>query len=292
MAGPQVGAKIAYAKRQGLDILVALDTSLSMQAEDVSPSRFAKGRHEIGTLLDRLNGDRVGLIAFAGSSFVQCPPTTDYQAAKMFLDILNVQTIPQQGSLLGGAVRTAVETFERQRDKDLDRPPVQVLLLVTDGEAHDPSLDDAVREATEAGIRVFAIGVGQVEPGSPIPLYDRYGQRVGYKKDRQGATVITRLEEHPLQLLAASTQGQYFRASSSEKEVDDFYEAISDLERRELEEREYTAYEDRSFFFLLLAALCITGEWMMTDRRSSGETNARAHLVIWLRRWLPQRGGR
>ncbi len=266
MSGPQVGTKIAYAKREGLDILIALDTSLSMQAEDVAPNRFAKAKHEIGTLLNQLDGDRVGLIAFAGSSFVQCPLTTDYSALNMFLDILSVQSIPQQGSILTDAIRTAIDTFKRQQDKK-EKPPVQILLLVTDGETHDPNLDEVLQEAMEAGIRIFAIGLGQVQPGSPIPLYDRRGQRVGYKKDRQGGTVITRLEETTLQRLTLATQGRYYRATPSEDEVSDFYDAISELERRQLEERQYTAYENRGFFFLLLAGLCLVGEWMLTDRR-------------------------
>jgi len=165
LARPQIGTKLQEVKREGVDIIIALDVSQSMLAEDVKPNRLEKARHEISGFIDRLEGDRVGLIAFAGEAFVQCPLTLDYGAAKIFLDILDTNLIPEPGTAIGEAIFKAIGTFEQRERKH------KVLVLITDGEDHDSEPLKAAEEARREGIVIYTVGIGSGK-GVPIPLYD------------------------------------------------------------------------------------------------------------------------
>ncbi len=253
LARPQFGVQMAPAKRRGLDIIIALDTSLSMQAEDIKPNRFEKAKHEIKTLIDKLENDRVGIIAFAGTSFVQCPLTTDYGAVRMLMDILATDIIPHPGTAIGDAIRRAIKTFRNKEYK------YKVLILVTDGEEHDSDSISAARIAAQAGIKIYALGVGIPRQGTPIPLYDN-GRLIGYKSDAAGEPVLTKLNETILRRIAGLTGGQYYLASVKEQEIDKLYKNISSLERRELEQRQFTQYAEGFQFFVVIALILLVAE--------------------------------
>ena len=266
LARPQVGTKLTLMKREGVDIVIAMDVSLSMLAEDIKPNRLEKAKQEVNGLISRMRGDRVGLVAFAGVPFIQCPLTLDYSAAKMFLDIIDVNLIPQPGTAVGDAIRTSVQAFNQKERK------YKVLILLTDGEDHDSDPLGAAEEASKEGIRIYTIGIGSVQ-GEPIPLKDNQGQVTGFKKDKEASVVVTKLDEVTLQKIALTTGGKYYHATSGEMELDKIYDEISKMEKKELEGKLLTQYEDRYQYFLLLSVLFLTIEFLLSERRSRRAVN-------------------
>ncbi|MFQ6031575.1 MAG: VWA domain-containing protein [Candidatus Zixiibacteriota bacterium] len=246
LARPQLGTKLTLMKREGVDIVIAIDVSLSMLAEDIKPNRLEKAKQEVNGLIGRMRGDRVGLVAFAGVSFIQCPLTLDYSAAKMFLDIIN---------------RTSVKAFNQKERK------YKVLILLTDGEDHDSDPLGAAAEASKEGIKIYTIGIGSVQ-GEPIPIKDNRGQPTGFKKDQEGSVVVSRLDEVTLQKIALTTGGKYYHATSGEMELDKIYDEISKMEKKELEGKLLTQYEDRYQYFLLISIILLTIEFLLSERRS------------------------
>lgn len=266
LARPQLGTKLTLMKREGVDIVIAIDVSLSMMAEDIKPNRLEKAKQEVNGLISRMKGDRVGLVAFAGVSFIQCPLTLDYSAAKMFLDIIDVNLIPQPGTAIGEAIRTSIKAFNQKERK------YKVLILLTDGEDHDSDPLGAAEEASKEGIRIYTIGIGSVV-GEPIPFKDKQGQVSGFKKDQEGSVVVSRLDESTLQKIALTTGGKYYHATSGEMELDKIYDDISKMEKKELEGRLMTQYEDRYQYFLLISAVFLTIEFLLSERRSKKAVN-------------------
>lgn len=260
LARPQFGERLQIMKRRGLDIMIALDTSLSMLAEDIKPNRLERAKHEIAGLIDRLRGDRVGLLAFAGESFVQCPLTTDYGAAKMFLEAMDTEIIPEPGTAIGDAIEKALGGFVKQERK------YKILILLTDGEDHLSDPIGAAKKAAEEGVRIYTVGLG-TRRGEPIPLRDPTGKVEEYKRDRKGEVVMTRLDEVTLQKVALLTDGKYYRSTMGEAELDKIYEDISQLEKKEFEAKEFTQYEDRYQYFLIFAIVLLSMEAVLTDRR-------------------------
>ncbi len=260
LARPQLGTRLTLMKREGVDVVIALDCSLSMLAEDFKPSRLEKAKQEVNGLISRMKGDRVGLVAFAGVAFIQCPLTLDYSAAQMFLDIMDHNLIPQPGTAVGDAIRTSVKAFNQKERK------YKVLVLMTDGEDHDSDPLGAAEEAAAEGIRIYTIGIGSVQ-GEPIPLKDSRGLVEGYKKDRGGSVVVSRLDETTLQKIALTTGGKYYHATSGEMELDKIYDEISKMEKKELEGKLMTQYEDRYQFFLFLAVVLLVAEFLLSERR-------------------------
>lgn len=260
LARPQVGSKMEEVKREGVDILIALDVSASMNAQDIQPSRLDKARHEVGTLIDKLQGDRVGLIAFAGKAFVQCPLTLDYGAAKMFLDYLEPGMIPEPGTNLGAAIELAMKSFSATERK------YKVLVLITDGEGHDEDPLKIAEAAEREGVVIYTVGIGSPK-GVPIPVYDERGVQTGFKKDQRGEVVVTKLDEVTLEKIALQTGGKYYRASSSESELDRIYDMITGMEKKELASLKYSQYEDRFQYPLALAFLLLSFELLLPERR-------------------------
>jgi len=261
LARPQLGTKLTLMKREGVDIVIALDCSLSMMAEDFLPSRLEKAKQEVNGLISRMRGDRVGFVAFAGVAFIQCPLTLDYSAADMFLDIMDVNLIPQPGTAIGDAIRTSIGAFNQKERK------YKVLILLTDGEDHGSDPLGAAEEAAAEGIRIYTIGIGSVQ-GEPIPVKNKKGEVAGYKKDKEGNVVVSRLDETTLQKIALTTGGKYYHATSGEMELDRIYNEISKMEKKELEGKLMTQYEDRYQVFLLLSILCLTLEFLLSERRN------------------------
>ncbi len=257
LAGPRVGSREITVKRKGIDLIFCIDTSTSMMAEDIRPSRLAKARRQVSAFLERLEGDRVGLVVFAGSAFLQCPLTVDYGAARMFLDVVDTNSVSTPGTNLGAAVRRALQAFPEGDDK------YKAIVLVTDGEDHGGEGLRAAEEAARRGIRIYTIGVGS-DNGEPIPLPEELGG--GYKKDRQGNIVMTSLDAESLERIALETGAEFHRATTGELELDRIYESLSRLEEREVSSRSFTAWEERFQWPLGLGLLLLLLDFLLPER--------------------------
>ncbi len=251
LVGPRYGTRLREVNREGIDLMIALDVSLSMQAEDVAPSRLARAKNEIRKLLGSLRGDRVGLVLFAGDAFVQCPLTTDYSAIRLFLDVADPSQIPTPGTDFGAALNRAVQALQGAAEQE-DTPRSRAVLIVSDGENHIEESEDVLRQAREAGVVLLAAGVGETE-GAPIPIYNG-SRRVGYKEDRSGQTVLTRLEEDALRELVGSDN--YFRVGRTTSTLGRVADRIESLERGTLGVEQFEAYEEQ-YQWPLAAALVL-----------------------------------
>jgi Ca-activated chloride channel family protein len=260
LANPQIGTKLEEVKREGVDIMIAIDVSKSMLAEDITPNRLEKAKHAVSKFLDLLQGDRVGLVAFAGIAHVQCPLTLDYSAAKLFLSIIDPDLIPQPGTAIGQAIKTSAAAFNVQERKH------KVLVLITDGEDHEGDPVEAAKEAEKQGVIIYTVGIGTPQ-GVPIPEYTASGAQAGFKKDRQGSVVTTKLDIYTLQKIAYETGGKYYLASSSESELDEIYNEISKLEKKELVSKQFSQYEDRFQIFLAIGLILLVAEILIPERR-------------------------
>ncbi|PYT33905.1 MAG: hypothetical protein DMF52_14495 [Acidobacteria bacterium] len=263
LARPQWGAKLETVTRRGVDVIVAVDTSLSMLAEDVKPNRMAQARAAVGSFMDLLRGDRVGLVAFAGTSYVACPLTLDYTAARMFVDVLDVDLIPVQGTAIADAIQTATAAFRPGERR------YKVLVLITDGEDHEGNVAAAAGAAAAEGITIYTVGVGS-PGGEPIPLRNARGDIIGYKEDREHRKVTSRLGETDLETVALATGGRYFRSTPEGLELHRVYEEISRMDQRTLSGRTMSAYEERYQFPLGTAILFLLVEAALGERRRAG----------------------
>ena len=260
LARPQWGFRWEEVRRKGLDLVVALDTSRSMMASDIKPTRLQQAKWGIRDLLRNLRGDRVGLVPFAGSSILQCPLTIDYAAFAMTLDDVYSGIIPRGGTAIEQALRTAVAAFPADRTAD------RVILLITDGEDHEGDPLALLPELKEKGIRVYTIGIGTLE-GEMVPAGDGQG---GYFKDRQGQIVKTALKEDVLQKLALGTGGTYVRSAPGDTGLERvFNESIANLKRSEQENRTAKIYEERFVWPIAAALLLLAWEALLPDRRKA-----------------------
>ncbi|GJQ61935.1 MAG: membrane protein [Melioribacteraceae bacterium] len=261
LANPQVGAKIEEVKQVGIDVFIILDVSLSMTAEDIKPSRLEKAKFEISKLINRLRGDRIGLIVFSGNAYVQFPLTTDYAAANLFLSAVDVSSVPQPGTAIGPALQLAMSSFPEESQAK------RAMVVITDGEDHEGDLNAVIQDANEKEIAIYAIGLGSPS-GVPIPLYSASGQQKGYKKDRQGNVVLTKLDETTLQELTRQGNGSYYRATNSSDELEKIYNDLSRIEETEYGATRVTEYEDRYYWFLIPAFLILLSETLISSRKS------------------------
>jgi Ca-activated chloride channel family protein len=248
LANPQVGTRLEEVKREGIDLFVAMDVSLSMKAEDIRPNRLEKAKRDVSDLLRKLQGDRVGLIVFAGDAFVQFPLTSDYSAADLFISAVDVDAVPTPGTRIASAIQLALKSFAT------DAPTQKAIIVVTDGENNEGDVNAAVEEANERGVKVYTVGMGTTE-GGPIPMYNAEGRRVDYKRDRNGSIVLTKLDETALEQVAAGAGGSYRRATSGGNEIDDLFEEISTLQKTEFGTKQVTGFETRYQYPLALALL-------------------------------------
>ncbi len=260
-ANPQVGTRVQEVKQTGIDVFIALDVSRSMLAQDIKPDRLDQAKFQISSLINKLRGDRIGLVIFAGDAFVQFPLTTDYSAANLFLSAVDVNSVPQQGTAIASAINLAVKSFDYKTSTQ------RVIVIITDGEDHEGDIMQAVAGAKEKGIKIYTIGLG-LTTGVPIPVYNDQGQQVDYKKDENGNIVLTRLDDETLKKIAASGDGKYFQASTYDDYLDRIYNDLSSLEKSEFGVRKVTDYEDRFYYFLAPAIILLLIEFFMTDRRS------------------------
>jgi Ca-activated chloride channel family protein len=257
---PQWGFKWQEIKRRGLDILVAVDVSKSMLAEDIKPNRLERTKLALADFIKHLKGDRIGLIAFSGSAFVQCPLTVDYSGFLLCAEALDINTIPKGGTSISSAIQQAIESYEGGLKK------YKVLIIITDGEDHQGDPVKLAELAQKQGIKIFCIGIGTNE-GELIPVTDEGGNKA-FLKDRSGAVVKSRLDEITLQKISLTTGGSYVRASAKEFGLGLIYkEKLSEMEKRELETKMAKQYEERFQIPLAIAFLLLTVEFLLSDRR-------------------------
>jgi Ca-activated chloride channel family protein len=262
LAQPQCGSKSELTKRQGIDVVVALDASKSMLARDVQPSRLERAKLELTTLLDELKGDRVGLVVFAGDAFIQSPLTSDYSAVKLFLRAVDPEQMPQGGTNVGAALRLSKEVLENADRGAKER----AVVLLSDGEDLFGEQDEAVRELKEAGVQVLTVGVGS-ESGEPIPLFNRRGEFVDYKKDVTGETVITRMDRTGLTAIAEATGGEFFHQPRGVA-MGQVVERIDRLQKSELESRVTVRYDERFQYYAVPGlVLLVMGMLLLPSRR-------------------------
>jgi Ca-activated chloride channel family protein len=260
LARPQFGAKLQKIKRQGIEIMIALDVSNSMLAEDIQPNRLERSKRAIARLTERLNNDKIGLIVFAGDAYVQIPITTDYNSAKMFLSAINTSVVPKQGTAIGAAINLAVNSFSPQSETS------KAVIVITDGENHEDDAIGAARDAKEKGIVVHTIGMG-LPQGGPIPIYNPNGQK-DFMRDRQGNVVVTRLDEKMLQDIALTGDGTYIRASNTEVGINKIFDEINKMEKTELETRVFSDYNEQFFYFFVVALALLLVDFVLMERKN------------------------
>jgi Ca-activated chloride channel family protein len=237
-AGPQIGTKVRKVERQGVDLVIAFDTSISMDAQDIKPSRIEKAKFEISKLIQSLRGDRVSMIVFAGTSHLYLPLTTDYDAALLFLHAIDTKMIPNQGTSISSAMKQAIDLVSKDEDK------YKVVLLVTDGEDHEGDAITLAKKASSMSIAIHTIGIGS-NTGSLIPIISQNGNQIEYKRDKSGKLITSVLNQNILREIASAGNGKYFHFSNDGQTYNDVNKAIDSMEKRAINSHEYSEYEDR-----------------------------------------------
>lgn len=255
LSRPQIGAKLKEHETKGAEIMIALDVSNSMLAEDYSPNRLERAKLAISRLVDKLRDDRIGLIVFAGNAYVQLPITTDYVSAKMFLNTISTETVPVQGTSLSEAIRTAARSFSAQSEKS------RAIIVITDGEDHEDDPLPAVKDAVGMGARVFTIGVGSPE-GKPIPMN---GELL---KDKDGNIVVTKLDEEILKKIATEGNGVYVRAGNTEFGLNPVIDNIKKMDSEKYTSIVFEEYDEQFMYFLAIAFFFFVLEMLIGDRKS------------------------
>lgn len=259
LVDPQTGSKLEKVKRKGIDLIIALDVSNSMLAEDLRPNRLERAKQAISRLIDRLEGDRLGIIIFAGKAYTQLPITTDYAAAKMFTSTINTSMVPTQGTAIADAIELAAGSFG-------DTKHNKAIIIITDGEDFQGGVLEQTDAAVKKGIAIYTIGMGLPE-GAPIPVYNG-NKQIGYKKDQQGNIIMTKLDETLLQRIASLGNGMYIRASNSEAGLNKIFDDINKIEKSEIESKQYSDYEDRFQYFIALALLFLILDLFVFERKT------------------------
>ena len=260
LVNPQIGSKTKKIKRKGADIIIALDISRSMLAEDITPSRLERAKQAINKLLNKLDNDRIGIIVFAGKAFVQLPITQDYDAAVMFTNTINTNLINAQGTAIGAAIDLATVSFPKDNMKN------KAIIIISDGENHEDDAIEATKSAVKTGITIHTIGIGSPS-GAPVPLYEN-GILIGYKKDKDGSTVMSKLNEEMLDNIAKNGNGIYVRVNNHDFGLNEVYNELEKLEKKETESTIYADYEDRFIIFLWLSLLILILEFILSENKS------------------------
>ncbi|MEC7646105.1 MAG: VWA domain-containing protein [Bacteroidota bacterium] len=261
ISNPQIGTKMEEVKREGVDLIIAIDLSYSMMAEDIKPNRLKRAKQAISNLINKLEGDRIGLIVFAGEAYVQLPITTDYSAAKLFLSTVNTTIVPTQGTEIAKAIDLSIESFDMENGQN------KAIIIITDGESHDENAIESAKKANEVGIFVHTLGMG-LSKGGPIPIYNKYGTRTDYRKDREGNTIISKLNENLLKQIANAGKGTYVRANNSKAGLSSLFAEINKMEKKEIGTMVFTNYKDRFQLFIGLALLILILDLILLPTKS------------------------
>ncbi len=259
LARPQWGSEVQVVEQRGIEIMIALDISQSMMAEDIKPNRLSRAKLTIVDLMNRLEGNEMGLVLFAGDSFIQFPLTFDFATARSFLDNAQPGIISRPGTAIGDAIETAMKGFNEQLASQ------KVIIIMTDGENHEPDALEWARRAAEEGVIIYTVGFGSPN-GEPIPRYNEQNVLIGFKKDQNGQTILSKLDEVTLQEIALETKGQYFRSTASGGEIDALLAEVEQLETTQLESRFETRRVERFQGFLLVALVALIAHELIPDR--------------------------
>ena len=255
LSRPQLGARLKEHQSQGVEVVIALDVSNSMLAEDYSPNRLERAKLAISRLVDRLQGDRIGLVIFAGEAFVQLPITADYVSAKVFLKTVDTESVPIQGTALAGALMASARSFSTQSERS------RAIILITDGEDHEGEAVEAAKAIAEQGIRIYCIGVGSPQ-GKPIP------KNGSLMKDRQGDIVVTRLDEDILQEIAGAGNGKYVRAGNAEFGLNPIIEDIRTLDKEQFNSVVFEDFDEQYMYFFGIALFFLILELLVPERKA------------------------
>jgi Ca-activated chloride channel family protein len=253
-ANPQIGTKQEKVKRQGIDVIIAMDVSTSMLSEDVKPNRLLRAKNFVSNFIDELNNDRLGMIVFAGRAYLQMPLTVDYSASRMYLKTINTNLIPTQGTNIAEAVELARKSFVEGDTKH------KALVIITDGEDNEGGAEEAIADAVKEGIKVFTLGVG-TDDGGPIP------QGSDYKRDEDGNIVLSKMNQDMLRDLASKGNGKYFQLGSGKDEIEAIFKELGRIGTKEFEEMVFTDFDDQFQWCLVIAALLLLAEWWISERK-------------------------
>lgn len=261
LVNPKIGTKLETVKREGVDVVFAVDVSKSMLAEDIAPNRIEKSKQLVTQVINNLGSDRVGIIAYAGSAFPQLPITTDYSSAKMFLNSMNTDMLSSQGTAIREAIELAKTYYNDEEQTN------RVLVIISDGEDHAGDAAAIAESASDEGIRIFTIGVG-TEKGGPIPI-KRNGVIQSYKKNQEGETVITKLEAETLQQIAAQANGQYIDGNSTQAVVDAMSQSLNEMDKKEFEAKQFADFKDQFQWFIGAALFLLFIDIFLLERKTA-----------------------
>ncbi len=260
-AGPKIGTEVKEVQQQGIELLVALDLSASMNAEDVQPSRLAKAKYEISRLVNQLQGDRVGLIVFTGSAYVQVPLTLDYSALRMFLDIVETNQMPNTATDIKSAMQLAAKVFATENDKAPKKEAAEVLLIISDGENHGDDYSQALQKLKEQGVTIYTLGIG-TRAGGTIPVYSDNGALIGYKRNDEGQIVTTELMPQVLKKIAQKGGGEYYQTGTGSSGISAFLSEINNLQQGTFADTKIVDYKNQyqwliatGLFFFVISLL-------------------------------------
>ena len=256
IARPQFGSKLETVKRQGIEVMICLDVSNSMLSNDINPSRLEKSKQILSKLIDDLHNDKIGLIVFAGDAFIQLPITSDYVSAKMFLPSINPSMVPTQGTAIGAAINLAVSSFSPSKNSE------KTIILITDGENHEDDALGAAKAAAEKGIKVNVLGVGSIE-GKPIPTSNNT-----FQKDKDGNTIITKLNEEMAQEIATAGNGMYARTDNTNSALKALQKELDKMTKSEVESKIYTSYDEKYLIPAWFLLFILVVEFFILDRKN------------------------
>ncbi len=261
LVNPKMGTKLKTIKRQGVDVVFALDVSKSMLAEDIVPNRLDKSKQIISKIIDKLGSDRVGIIIYAGNAYPLLPITTDHAAAKMFLQNADPNMVSSQGTAINEALKLAKSFY------DDDDQTNRYLFVISDGEDHEENVSYIAEDATKEGIKIYSIGIG-TSKGSPIPL-KRDGTLIGYKKDRKGEVVITQLNDKTLKSIASDGKGEYLYGNNTAKTVEYIDELLLAADKKEFETKQFADYKDQFQWFVAFGLLFLIFDTLMLNKKTT-----------------------
>jgi Ca-activated chloride channel family protein len=260
LVNPKIGTKSETVKREGIDIVFAIDVSKSMLCEDVAPSRLEKTKQIVSQIINQLVGDRIGIVAYAGSAFPVLPITTDYGVAKMFLQSMNPSMVSSQGTSLDEAIKLSSTYF------DDDKKTSKLLILISDGEDHSEGAIDAAEEASKLGLKIITIGIGTVK-GGPIPLKEN-GRVLSFKRDQNNAVVVTKLNEESLKVISKNTKGGYVNGNNTKEVLEYVKNALDNIEKTEFEAQQFTDYNSQFQWFLGIAFFLLLLDVFFLERKT------------------------
>ncbi len=261
IARPQFGSKLEEVKREGIEMIIALDVSRSMLAEDIKPNRLVRAKQAITNLVNRMQSDKIGMIVFAGDAYTQLPITTDYISAKLFLENISPGIVSKQGTAIGSAIELGMKSFTQDAEAD------KVIVIISDGENHEGDAIKAAEQAAEKGIMVYTIGMGSME-GTPIPVIGPSGYRQGFLKDRNGQTVMSKMDPKMLSQIAQAGNGEFYRATTSNVGLNKLYGELNQLQKSEIETKTFSEYDDQFEYFIAFSFLLLLLDILLLERKN------------------------